>query len=126
MPARQRCSSILRTDSRDANVSAVFSTRKMAQTGCDTSNAPRSLAALVAKYVCTYKVATIPKTTARTLPTNTEKKSSTRDRPRRKRYNPCSWNASGTSTAMNGVSEKYWRNGGVPLVTGISDRTGPA
>ena len=41
MPARQRRSSTSRTSSRDANVSATFRTRKIAQTACDTSNAPR-------------------------------------------------------------------------------------
>ena len=40
MPARQRRSSTSRISSRDENVSATFSTRKIAQTGCDTSKAP--------------------------------------------------------------------------------------
>ena len=40
MPARQRRSSTSRISSRDEKVSATFRTRKIAQTACDTSNAP--------------------------------------------------------------------------------------
>src|SRR5262249_58669561 len=84
----------------------------------DTPNAPRSLAAFVEKYVSTYNVAMMPRTTARIEPTNTAKKSSTRERPRRNRYKPWKWNPSGTSTAMNGRTFIYWPIGGMPFVIG--------
>ena len=71
MPARQRRSSTSRTSSREAYVSSTFRTRKIAQTTCETSNTPRARAALPAKYVCVYRVAMMPKTTARMLPTKT-------------------------------------------------------
>ena len=116
MPARQRRSSTSRISSRDANVSATFSTRKIAQTGCDTSKAPRraarvgwrSRSARTAWRRCRRR-------TARMLPTNTAKKSSTRDRPRRRRYRPCRWKPSGTSAAMNGSRLMYCCSGGRPL-----------
>jgi hypothetical protein len=84
IPARQRRSRTSRMNSRDAKVSATFKRRKMTQTGCETSSAPVSRA-LVTMYVSTYKVDIMPKSTARMLPTKTAKKSSTRDRPRRRR-----------------------------------------
>ena len=106
--------------SRDEKVSATFSTRKIAHTGCDTSKAPMSRCAGVAKYVCTYSVAMTPKSTARMLPTNTAKKSSTRERPRRRRYSPCRWNPSGTRATMKGRTLTYCQKGGSPLVTGMT------
>ena len=42
MPARQRRSSVSRTSSREANVKITLTTRKNAQTSCETSYAPRS------------------------------------------------------------------------------------
>ena len=49
MPARHRRSSISRTNSRAANVSATLRIRKIAQTGCETSKAPRWRAAALAQ-----------------------------------------------------------------------------
>ncbi len=57
MPARQRRSRTSRISSRDANVRMTLSTRKDAQTSCETSKAPVSRWRSVAKYVCTYRVA---------------------------------------------------------------------
>ena len=63
MPARQRRSSTSRISSRDAKVSATFSTRKIAQTGCDTSKAPRRSRASVGEVgLRRSSVATMPKT----------------------------------------------------------------
>ena len=58
------------------------------------------------------------------VPTKTPKKSSTRERPRRRRYRPWTWKAIGTSRPMNGAMREVLREGRHALVDRAAGRRG--